>query len=117
METKPPTFRQLIERYLQNLGADRTTGTWAAMYPWTLKTVLGPLLVYIEEIPGRTVYCRFVEVDHACQLLNPDRRLGNGLNPFTGKWNHHFSNAPAERALELFQFAMKRIPLVLDWQI
>lgn len=58
----------------------------ARYYDYTLPTPLGTLVVHLnEETP--TLNCRFEDVDRACARLNPLRRLGGTLNPFSGKYN------------------------------
>ncbi len=89
---------------LRELGAVPTENTsqdgWATMYPFVIEnTQAGPLLLSVSPSmswekrigAGGSVFGRFPDVERAKKFFKVDR-LGNhaGLNPYSGKWNHHY---------------------------
>ena len=71
---------------LQEIGA---TATQDCSYPWSLATRAGELRVAVYE---HWLACRFYDVARAKTELGSDRRL----NPFSGKWNWHFTSPGPE---------------------
>jgi len=49
----------------------------------------------------------------ACQFNDPDAAKAvvgtSGLNPFSGKWNHHYFDMPLKISLEDFECTLRRI--------
>lgn len=82
-------FATLIEGVLEAAGAKPND----ARDRWTLETVVGPcqFTVYPNSTTGPGwIASRFEDVPRACELMNPQKRLDGTINPFSGKWNHHF---------------------------
>ena len=77
-------FILMIEAHLRTLGA-----TEGGHYGWTLETRLGPL----EISPyGHSVMMRFDDVDRAKVELGEHLGNLNHFNPYSGKWNMHWSS-------------------------
>ena len=98
------SFVLMVDTHLENIGA--TVGGW---YYWTLPTRLGPLLINPRN---NAVMMRFKDVDQA--KVEFGDRLGNlnHFNPYSGKWNMHWSNSTTNE--EMFQSFVQQIQRVLE---
>jgi hypothetical protein len=73
-------------------------------YPYRINTLAGLLLVDVhtnECQPGAAVFTRFEKPKKAVKLLGenwPHVPSAHGVNPYTGKWNHHFFDETIEEA-------------------
>ena len=72
-------FRSAIRGYLDTVGVREMPG---GSYPLVVDTVVGELQIAIYE---NWVVCRFADMERTKPAL------GRRINPFTGKWNFHFS--------------------------
>ena len=94
--TKQDRFYNKMFKGLFSLKARYRQDEW---YPFLLETKYGGLQIKVENDgpqvgrygPGQyfTVYCRFMDVERACEGYNP--HLGSQLNVHSGKWNFHLS--------------------------
>ena len=85
---------------LQELGA---TGTDDFSYPWSLVTRAGELRLAVHE---DWLACRFSDVGRAKAALDSDARL----NPFSGKWNWHFTSPGSDAVDSLRQHLAALLP-------
>ncbi len=83
------------EAHLLKLGA-----TEHGFYKWTLQTRLGPLHISPH---GDRVMMRFGDIDKAKVELGDRLYNHNGFNPFSGKWNMHWS-ADMSSAIKMLSF-------------
>jgi len=84
-----------VEAHLQKLGA-----TEGGLYKWTVQTRLGPLHVSPH---GDRIMMRFGDIDKAKVELGDRLYNHNGFNPFSGKWNMHWS-ADSAPSLKMLSF-------------
>ncbi|MCP4393402.1 MAG: hypothetical protein GY804_03915 [Alphaproteobacteria bacterium] len=91
--TKQRKFTKLIKSHLDNQLKDYVSDSEGVdrenkekRYEYTLQTKAGKLFVifYLEDSAVYTVFTRFENV------LN-GRDLTHNSNPYSGKWNHHYS--------------------------
>lgn len=95
-------FVLMVDTHLAGLGA--TVEGW---YYWTLPTKLGPLRINPRDF---AVMMRFEDVDRAKVELGD--RLGNlnHFNPYSGKWNMHWScDATNEEMFASFTRQIQRV--------
>lgn len=59
-------------------------------YNWMVSTIVGPLYLHMDPLGSPAIFGRFDDVEAACSKLNPHKSFGMGLNPYSGKWNHHY---------------------------
>jgi hypothetical protein len=78
-------FADALETKLVELGANKRG--LIAMYAYRLETVVGAL----------------EDVDRACRVIT------NYINPYSGKWNHHFFCVPLRTALEQIVREIRRV--------
>ena len=81
----------MLDAYLRERGAEWTD---RGLGQYKLSTPLGDLTIspdpaYIAE-GMLTIFARFEDVDRACAKLNPGHGLRGEVNPYSGKWNHHY---------------------------
>lgn len=91
-------FTQACTDLLQSLGAQPTEHS----YPWILPTVAGVLRLhpYDNWLAGR-----FDDVEAA------KAQVGHGqLNPFSGKWNWHFTDPTAADVAFLHEQLLRILP-------
>lgn len=102
LERMQQAFTAAVDRAARELGAvqDDYFG-----YAYRIETKAGPL--HFRASPaydgkGGQLVSRFNDVARACELLNPEKRLGSysGLNPFSGKWNLMLYDATPEHVYE-----------------
>lgn len=101
-------YETVVERLLA-LGATTCRTGEILGNEYLLETALGTLWIWPDKtcidrgILVGTVFCRFGDVARTCERLNPRKRLGEGLNPYSGKWNFHFtSDTRVDYALDVF---------------
>ena len=78
----------LWEDLLKRAGA---TESEHFMYPYAVQTRLGVMRLdshFTALAPA--IFCRFDDVEAACATLNPRKEHMSWLNPYSGKWNHHY---------------------------
>ena len=88
-----------------------------------VRTTLGPLTLSMFPAPGRgpfgsSVFGRFADARRAAAYFDPGRPLPDGpmqgrgfhVNPYTGKWNHHFGRTTAREAIS--QLECELVPIV-----
>ncbi len=96
-------FVEGVLAHLREIGATENTEKFGRMYPWSLETRLGTLIVSIH---GHWVAMRFVDVERAAQEL--DRNAG--LNTYSGKWNYHPSReGDVEDRLRGLKYMLSRV--------
>lgn len=57
---------------------------------------------------GIDVMTRFDDVDAAKKILNPNY---DGLNPYSGKWNHHFYTSKIDSIVETLTYKFSKVRL------
>jgi len=95
-KSKPTTFKTDTETYLTSIGARPSN-----FYAYVLDTIIGELWITVYD---DWIACRWDNVDKA-------RAAGLGCNPYSGKWNFHFSSGTAGAAastLTYFQEELSR---------
>jgi hypothetical protein len=107
--TKPNKIKlkKRIMSFLEEHGATPSDGLYSLM----METNLGLLRLSVhDEIENRKlspwVATRFEDVERA------KVRLGNEINPYTGKWNFHFFDGcglTAEQCAEYFESELQRV--------
>jgi hypothetical protein len=101
MKTKRGTLERLVTEHVMGCGGRRNSVYLEGMYDFVVDTECGPLLVHPDK---DTVYCRFVDADRAKK-----GNVGGHLNPYTGKWNHHYIGWPARDAFAAFVLALNEV--------
>lgn len=86
-------FKDLVEAALAKLGAQRNDAE-ASSYAYSLPTMVGGLLCHVTD---DSMLARFQNVERACGVVQ-----SGSLNPNSGKWNWHFTNAGEQEARNLF---------------
>lgn len=91
-------FNEMKTFILVNLKGIETTRMASesfGMHTYDIDTIVGKMQITLEEIQGYvyTIFCRFENVDEAKYKFN--------CNPYTGKYNLHFSPIPIEQAIEV----------------
>lgn len=105
-------LNEMLDAYLRERGA-----TWSdrGLGQYRIETPLGALDItpdpaYLAEGGMLTVFARFDDVDRACAKLNKGRVLRGEVNPYSGKWNHHYDNDTApEDAFRDFKAHLENI--------
>lgn len=87
-------FKQAVADYLASKGA-----TTSRFYDFEIETKAGTLFVSPHD---NWIACRFENVEEAKRLLGNNPRL----NPFSGKWNFHYSDETIHTPAPLTDFAM-----------
>lgn len=104
-------LNKLLDVYLRERGAtwsDRGLGQYRLATPLG-DIVISPDVAYIAE-GGLTIFTRFDDVDRACAQLNKGRLLRGDVNPYSGKWNHHYDAwVTPENAFRDFKANLERI--------
>jgi hypothetical protein len=89
-------FKKLADAYLATVG----TKPGRLGYEWNVETRAGTLSLTAY---GHSIAGRFGDVERA-------KALGLGyLNPYSGKWNHHYEIGAAEAELEDFKRQLGRV--------
>lgn len=106
-------FRQGAEKLIRKYGGKESANSEGILssYPWVIETEYGLLELDIQDFGNRhnsqkwigTVFARFDNLERLPKFLN--------LNPFSGKWNHHFIARywTAETALFNFEGALSMV--------
>ena len=106
-------FRQGAEKLIRKYGGKETANSEGifSSYPWAIETEYGLLELDIDDFEGRsnsrkwigTVFARFDDLERLPRFLN--------LNPYSGKWNHHYiaDSWTAEAALLNFDGALSMV--------
>ena len=87
-------FKQSVADYLASKGA-----TTSRFYAFEIETKAGTLFVSPYE---DWIACRFENVEEAKRLLGNSARL----NPYSGKWNFHYSDEAIHTSAPLNDFTM-----------
>jgi len=119
-------WKDSVTETLRALGATPSEHTadgagWASMYPFIIEeTQGGPLMLSVSPAldwdqrtdAGGTVFARFLDVERACGFFKVDR-IGNhaGLNPYSGKWNHHYYDWSAVQACRDIKACIEKVQL------
>ena len=91
-------FYDTVVRKLGELGAVLHQDLGEVGCEFRLETVVGPLHLLPDKTDAKhgimmgTVFGRFLDVERACDLMNPRRECPGRINPYSGKWNFHFSS-------------------------
>jgi len=132
--------RQGVLEMLTPVGIRETApgDSWAFMYSHVVpETMIGPVFISLPDPEREAKYLsessstrsdversagfvyltlRAGDRDRACSVLNPSRRLGHRLNPYSGKWNLPLS-APGNGVLtaaEILDGFRRHIGQVVD---
>ena len=81
--TARASFKSRVCNFLKSVGASRNDGT----YEWKLSTPIGNLHVSLWD---SDIICRFENVEEATAFAR--QFTAQACNPYTGKWNWHFSD-------------------------
>jgi hypothetical protein len=95
---------KLVKTYLYLRGGTKDE---TAFYQYKIKTKAGELLVSTNDDTG-AVFCRFSDPTAAKNTLNGYGALQR-LNPYSGKWNFHWSRMDAEEAFQQFKYELDRV--------
>lgn len=99
-------FQRECARLVLRLGAEDRE-EYAGSRRYVLQTRLGEL--HLFPFDG-WLATRFQDVDRAKAELNPKSEWGLRLNPYSGKWNFHFSDeCTVQAALEFVEAEIRRI--------
>jgi hypothetical protein len=93
-------FRAGFDDLMQRMGAVPSEG----MYDWTIGTPAGPLRLACGRFdpPGfRTIFGRFNDPGKAAKAA--------WVNPYSGKWNHHYSGQDNREYLEDFERQLRGV--------
>lgn len=97
-------FRQGIEAILEQAGGNRTPGR---LHEWSVPTKAGPLGITIYDT---WVAGRFEDVEAAKKLLGSSPT--GDLNPYSGKWNHHYGSlAGSPDSIDHFRYKLRRVAM------
>ena len=78
-------FKQRVSDFLTKLGASESDG----LSRWKLDTPLGELDISIWD---SAIMCRFTDVERGSNFTR--QFTSQSSNPFSGKWNWHFTDDP-----------------------
>jgi hypothetical protein len=106
--------KSILAGVMERGGRAPQQGEFPRIYPICINTPLGVLLISPRENESnkamcrhkseasRSVDCLFLDVDRACEALNPQKLLSGKPNPYSGKWCFFYENTKTEEALRNF---------------
>jgi hypothetical protein len=108
VKKKTSKFVERIEKVIADAGGVKNEGKLSGIYSLSLKTKLGNLILSVEApgkiFSGGSVYTRFENPELAKSVVD--------CNPYSGKWNFHFSvamNMNEDEAVAFFQSELKKV--------
>jgi hypothetical protein len=82
-------------------------------YSWTVETKCGPLCLHVytsaESSGLGWVAGRFPYPERAVAVLG-----STSMNPYSGKWNHHFGSIPLDEAIDSFRRSLGKVLALQD---
>ena len=94
-----------LEQVAAECGAVRTDEHYHDEAYFRLETICGELHILISPniaSDGATAFCRFEDVDRAA-------KHAPGINPYSGKWNHHYWSRDAAASAADFRRSLESI--------